>query len=141
MLLLRTERLPEGPDWQHELKLDGFRALAIKRSGRVHLRSRNDNDFSTRYPGIVKALSRMPDDTVIDGELVALDASGKPSFNAFQNYGSGGAALTFYIFDVLVLRGQDVMNEPLERRRELIEHQILPTLNEPIRYSRISSAL
>ena len=45
MLLLRTEKLPEGKEWLYELKLDGYRALAIKRGGKVHLRSRNDNDF------------------------------------------------------------------------------------------------
>jgi bifunctional non-homologous end joining protein LigD len=109
MRLLRTEKLPEGPDWQYERKLDGYRALAIKSVGRVQLRSRNDNDFSTRYSGIVKALASMPDETVVDGEVVALDESGKPSFNALQNYGSGGATLNFYLFDVLVLKGQDVI--------------------------------
>jgi ATP-dependent DNA ligase len=73
MLLLRTEKLPEGADWQYELKLDGYRALAIKTAGKVHLRSPNDNDFNVRYPGIVTALAAMPDETVIDGEIVALD--------------------------------------------------------------------
>src|SRR5437764_161679 len=63
MLLLRTEKLPEGDAWLHELKLDGYRALAIKSGGKVHLRSRNDNDFNARYSGVVKALSAMPDDT------------------------------------------------------------------------------
>ena len=56
MLLLRTERLPEGPDWLYEVKLDGYRALAVKSGGNVQLRSRNDNDFSTRYASITKAL-------------------------------------------------------------------------------------
>jgi bifunctional non-homologous end joining protein LigD len=64
MLLLRTEKLPDGADWTHELKFDGYRALAIKSGGKVQLRSRNDNDFSARYPGIVKALAPMPDETV-----------------------------------------------------------------------------
>ena len=71
MLLLRTEELPDGPVWLHELKFDGYRALAIKNGGTVKLRSRNDNDFNGRYPAIVKALSAMPDETVIDGEVVA----------------------------------------------------------------------
>ena len=115
MLLLRTEKLPEGKEWLYELKLDGYRALAIKKGGRVHLRSRNDNDFSTRYPGLVKALAPMPDDTVIDGEVVALDEAGRPSFNILQNHGSAGAPLHFFIFDLLVLGGRDVMGEPLAK--------------------------
>jgi bifunctional non-homologous end joining protein LigD len=54
MLLLRKEKLPEGREWLYEIKLDGYRALAIKSSGKLQLRSRNDNDFSMRYPSIVK---------------------------------------------------------------------------------------
>src|ERR1700682_6461825 len=116
MLLLRTEKLPEGAEWRHELKLDGYRALAIRSGGKVHLRSRNDNDFNGRYPGIVKALASMPDETVIDGEVVALDEDGRPSFNILQNHGSAGAPLHFFIFDLLILRGRDVMGEPLVKR-------------------------
>jgi DNA ligase D-like protein (predicted ligase) len=139
MLLLRTEKLPEGPEWLVELKLDGYRALAIKSAGKVELRSRNDNDFNGRYPGIVKALATMPDETVIDGEVVALDTEGRPSFNTLQNY-SAGAPLHFFIFDVLILQGKDVMGEQLVKRRELVEKHILPTLADPIRYSPILEA-
>jgi bifunctional non-homologous end joining protein LigD len=106
MLLLRAEKLPEGPDWLYELKFDGYRALAIKTGGKVKLRSRNDNDFNPRYPAIVKALAAMPDDTVIDGEVVALDGGGRPSFNLLQNYASG-ADLHYFIFDVLILKGPE----------------------------------
>src|SRR5579862_1346774 len=137
MLLLRTEKLPEGKEWSYELKLDGYRALAIKKNGKVHLRSRNDNDFNTRYPSIVKALALMPDDTVIDGEVVALDGVGRPSFNTLQNFGSAGAPLHFFIFDLLILEGRDVMSECLTKRRELIEKCVLPKLADPIRYSPI----
>ena len=77
MLLLRTESLPEGKAWLYELKFDGYRALAIKSAGELYLRSRNGNDFNVRYPGIVKGLSSLPDDTVVDGEVVALDTHGK----------------------------------------------------------------
>ena len=140
MLLLRTERLPDGPEWIHELKFDGYRALAIKSAGKVHLRSRNDNDFNGRYPGIVTALAAMPDDTVIDGEVVALDPDGKPSFYLLQNHGSQGGPLHFFIFDVLVLKGKHVMDEPLTKRRELLEKHVFPKMDEPIRFSPLLEA-
>jgi ATP-dependent DNA ligase len=113
MLLLRTDRLPGGQEWLYEIKLDGYRALAIKTSGKLQLRSRNDNDFTQRYPSIAAGLQKMPDETVIDGEIVALDEQGHPSFNMLQNYGSSKAPLIYYIFDVLVLAGQNVMDETL----------------------------
>jgi DNA ligase D-like protein (predicted ligase) len=133
MLLLRSESLPEGTEWAYELKLDGYRALGIKANGRVQLRSRNDNDFAERYAEIAKALEKMPDDTVIDGEVVALDASGRPSFNALQNYGSSKPSLLYYAFDVLMLNGQDVTREKLSTRRELLDRDVLSRLHEPIR--------
>src|SRR6185295_1597654 len=88
MLLLRTYRLPEGATWQYEIKLDGYRAIAFKFAGSVQLRSRNDKDFGGKYLAIVEALAVMPDETVIDGELVPVDPAGRLSFNALQNYGS-----------------------------------------------------
>jgi len=117
----------------------GF-ALAVKSSGKVSLRSRNDNDFNSRYPGIVKALAPMSDETVIDGEVVALDENGRPSFNALQNYGSGPSPLHFFIFDILVLDGRDVMGEQLTTRRDLIEKHVLPKLADPVRYSPVLEA-
>ena len=82
---------------------------------------RNDNDFSRRYPTIVKALTALPDETVMDGEVVALDETGKPSFNVLQNYGSSPSSIFYYAFDVLLLGGRDVMSEPLAARRALLE--------------------
>jgi bifunctional non-homologous end joining protein LigD len=98
MLLLPSQALPEDAGWMFELKLDGYRALAFKTGGKIHLRSRNNKDFSTKYPAIAKALAPMPDETVIDGEIVALDASGRPSFNALQNHGLAACQLIFYAF-------------------------------------------
>jgi DNA ligase D-like protein (predicted ligase) len=135
MLLLRTEKLLEGSEWCYEIKLDGYRAIAFKKGGKVQLRSRNDNDFSARYPSIAEALTTLPDNTVVDGEVVALDAEGKPSFNLLQNYGSAKGPLVFFLFDVLILSGRDVMTESLDVRRTLLEQQVLPKLREPIRFS------
>jgi DNA ligase D-like protein (predicted ligase) len=135
MLLLRTDSLPAGKEWLYELKLDGYRAIAFKKKGEVRLRSRNDNDFNVRYPGVVAALRHLPDDTVIDGEVVAFDEDGRPSFNTLQNFGSAAASVVYYVFDVMVLAGKDVMGEPLERRRAMLEKHVLTKLREPVRYA------
>jgi ATP-dependent DNA ligase len=136
MLLERCSTLPESDGWLIELKLDGFRTIAFKSGGRVHLRSRNNKDFNGRYIEVVKALAGMPDDTVIDGEIVALDSEGRPSFNTLQNYGSAKAPVFYYVFDLMVLAGKDVMGETLDRRRELLEKKVLPKLKEPVRHSQ-----
>jgi ATP-dependent DNA ligase len=78
MLLLRTDSLPnDGSRWEYQLKFDGHRAIAFKTSGKIHLRSRNDNDFSLRYPGVMKGLAKLPDETVIDGEVIAVGEEGR----------------------------------------------------------------
>jgi DNA ligase D-like protein (predicted ligase) len=135
MLLLRKTELPQGANWLYELKYYGFRAVAFKKGRKVQLRSRNDNDFNRRYPAVVQALAGLPDETVVDGEVVALDESGRPSFNALQNYGSTTVTLLYYVFDVMLLAGRAVMGEPLDVRRKLLQERILPKLKEPIRYS------
>jgi len=86
---------------------------------------------------VVAALSGLPDDTVIDGEVVALDASGKPAFSLLQN---GATNVHFYVFDVVVLSGQDVTGEPLMQRRDLLENHVLPGLTEPVRCSPVLEA-
>lgn len=135
MLLLKTDSLPSGEQWLYELKLDGYRAIAFKRNGTVSLRSRNNNDFNARYPAVVEALEHLPDNSVIDGEIIALDHEGRPSFNALQNFGSGAAAVVYYVFDVMVLSGQDLRREPLSKRRQLLEKKVLPKLPEPVQYA------
>jgi bifunctional non-homologous end joining protein LigD len=103
MLLLRADKLPEGDGWQYELKFDGYRALAFKTSGKIQLRSRNDNDFSLRYLPSRKPFRRSRTKRSSTVKFVALDESGKPSFNTLQNH-AGGAEVHFFVFDVLVLR-------------------------------------
>jgi bifunctional non-homologous end joining protein LigD len=135
MQLLRTEQLPDdSARWEYQLKFDGYRAVAFKAGGKLYLRSRNDNDFAGRYPAVVRGLAKMPDETVIDGELVALDDDGRPSFNALQNF-TPGTTVVYYVFDVMVLEGRDVTGESLEARRELLERTVLPVLADPVRYA------
>src|SRR5688572_25914383 len=136
MLLLKTDALSDDATrWEYQLKLDGYRAIAFKTRGELYLRSRNDKDFAVRYPAVVAGLARLPDETVIDGEVVAFDEEGKPSFSALQNYGSAPGPVVFYVFDVMVLAGKDVIAEPLERRHALLEKKVLPKLTEPVRYT------
>lgn len=127
---------------QHALRAqaDGYRAIEFKAGGRLYLRTRNDNDFSVRYPGVVAGLAALPDDTIIDGEIVAFDQESRPSFNVLQNYGSSPRRVIFYLFDLMVLRGKDVISEPLERRQLLLQKQVLPRLKEPLRYAGVLDA-
>jgi len=135
MLLLKSEALPDDPArWLYELKLDGYRAIAFKSDGRLHLRSRNDNDFTARYAAVVRGLKDLPDETVVDGEIVAFDEDGRPSFNRLQNYDASSTPIGYFVFDVLVLGGRDVTREPLAARQALLERKVLPHLAEPVRY-------
>jgi bifunctional non-homologous end joining protein LigD len=128
-------QVPAGPEWEYELKFDGYRAIGFKTHNRVHLASRNGKDFSERFPELVHALEPLPDETVIDGEIVALDGTGHPSFNQLQNYDTREYSLVFYVFDLLVLGGEDLRNEPLEVRRRLLHTRVMSGLAEPIRFS------
>ena len=128
-------RLPDrSRRWQYELKVDGYRAIAFKSGSKLHLRSRNNNDFSGPYAGVLKALAKLPNETVIDGDVVACDETSRPSLNALQNYASAETTIVYYVFDLLVLAGRDVRGEPLEARRELLERRVLTKLTEPVQY-------
>jgi bifunctional non-homologous end joining protein LigD len=127
---------PSG-DWIYEIKFDGFRAMAFKSNGDVRLFSRNEKDFSGKFSAVHDALARLDaHDAIIDGEIVALDARGRSSFQLLQRFELGQARppLFYYAFDLLWLNGKDLTHEPLVRRKLQLE-QILKNAPEVIRYS------
>lgn len=113
-----VDRLPEGDEWIYEVKLDGYRALLLKNGDRVQIRSRNDKDLTHTYPSIATAARRLrADQAVIDGEIVALDVSGRPSFQALQHRAAHpGHTIVFYAFDLLHLAGEDLTGATLQER-------------------------
>jgi bifunctional non-homologous end joining protein LigD len=134
MLCDKAEQPPEGPEWCYELKLDGYRAIGFKTDGQARLWSRNGKDFVRRFREVAKAIESLPEDTAIDGEIVALDADGKSSFALLQGSGAGAVSMVFYVFDLLMVRGRDLRLSRLEERRKRL-HQIVDRLPENIRYS------
>jgi bifunctional non-homologous end joining protein LigD len=114
-----VQALPEGDDWMYEVKLDGYRALLLKKGDRVQIRSRNDKDLTRTYPGVAAAARRLrAEQAVVDGEIVAVDRVGRPSFQALQHRGSHpDHAIVFYAFDLVHLSGEDLMDRTLDARR------------------------
>ena len=105
MLCLAVPKIPKGPEWQYELKLDGYRAIGVRSKRGAELWSRNEKDFSRRFANVTRALKSLPEDTVVDGEVVAVDEAGRPCFNLLQNFESSGQTVLFYVFDLLLLGG------------------------------------
>jgi len=127
---------PDG-DWIYEIKLDGFRAIAIKDAGEVELLSRNKKDFSQKFPEVHAALkTKSIGEAILDGEIVALDKAGRSSFQLLQAYelGQERPPIFYYVFDLLWLDGQDLKSEPLSTRKKLLA-KLLKNPPDGIRYS------
>jgi len=90
----------------------------------VRLRSRRNNSFNRHYPLIAEALGDFPEDTVVDGEVVALDGSGFPNFSLLQNYRSEASRIHFFAFDLLVHQGRDIARLPLIERRSILRSAV-----------------
>ncbi len=125
--------VPPGDDWSFEVKWDGVRALALLGTdGSIRLRSRNGVDLTARYPAIAAAGDAVPArgaPAILDGECVALDVSGRPSFDDVRR---GGAVVRFMVFDVLAWRGRDLRDEHLDQRRALLAGLDLPWLTQEV---------
>jgi DNA ligase D-like protein (predicted ligase) len=129
MECLAVPRLPNGSTWFYEIKLDGYRAIAAKSEGGLNLFSRRHNSFNRQYPLVYEALADLPDNTVIDGEVVALNESGRPDFNLLQHSRSAISRIHYFVFDLLVCEGRDLTRLPLIDRREIMRSAL--SFNSP----------
>jgi bifunctional non-homologous end joining protein LigD len=135
MNALRVRDL-RGGNWLHELKFDGYRALAFKAGKEVRLASRNQKTFNNAYPQLIDALKLLnAKEATIDGEITALDDEGKSSFQLLQSYGQAKQTpLVYYAFDLLFLDGTDLRSRPLIERRKLLA-TLLKKAPSDIRFS------
>ena len=112
-------------DATEEIKLDGYRALAVNSTSGLTLFSRNRKSLSRQFPYIVEALADLPKGTVLDGELVAIDDSGRPDFNLLQHFRAEASRIHYYIFDLLCWKDRDLTRVPLIERRALLRSVVV----------------
>ncbi|HUF16607.1 MAG TPA: DNA ligase, partial [Thermoanaerobaculia bacterium] len=111
---------PDETNWVYELKYDGFRAIAASSVGRVAVISRNGIDLADRFPTVAASVSRLRGhQAVLDGEIVAVGKDGVPRFELLQR--GQGTRTSYIVFDLLWLDGVDLREQPIEKRRELLE--------------------
>lgn len=120
-----VKEIPEGEDWLYELKYDGYRIIAYVEGNTVRLMTRNGNDYTARFHDVASSLNELANGRamVLDGELVVTDPSGKTDFQALQNYmrNPKGQNLTYIVFDLLALDGEDLRKLHLTERKEKLE--------------------
>jgi bifunctional non-homologous end joining protein LigD len=129
---------PKTGDWLYEIKFDGWRALALRGTEEAQLISRNNKDFSRKFPALRDAVLALPvRDAILDGEIVAQDPRGRSSFQLLQAYdlGQEKPPLFYYVFDLLRLDGEDLRGLPLTERRRRLEALLGSDPPEGIRYS------
>jgi bifunctional non-homologous end joining protein LigD len=135
---LPVAAVPEGPEWTYEIKLDGYRPEAVKSKGKVSVYSRRRNILNEKFGYIADALEELPDETVLDGEIVAMDEEGRSNFNLLQSFKSAELKIHYYVFDALMQKGELLTERPLDERREILA-QILPR-NDHISLSAVASS-
>jgi bifunctional non-homologous end joining protein LigD len=137
MQCARVERLPEGDDWVYEIKHDGYRAIGLVDGGSAMLYSMSGLDYSTEFAHITFALGSLgAGNLVLDGEIVALDESGRASFQELQNRKNGGRPVVYYIFDVLHRNKRDTLQLPLFERKAILD-EVARRFSDPLRLNPI----
>jgi len=125
MECLSVSKLPGGDQWIWEIKLDGYRALAVKSGTGDTLFSRRRKSLNRQFPYITEALASLPEGTVVDGELVAIDENGRPDFNLLQNFRAEASRIHYYVFDLLCWKSRDLTRLPLIERRALLKSLVV----------------
>jgi bifunctional non-homologous end joining protein LigD len=126
---------PAGQSWVHEVKYDGYRCLLVKSGDRVTAFTRKGNDWTEPFHGIARAAEAIDaTSAAVDGEVVALDEKGMPSFSKLQNAIKGGGELMFFAFDLLELDGTDLTHLPLLDRKAKLK-PLITGVGEPLLYS------
>ena len=122
MLATLAREVPKGSGWLFEVKWDGYRAIGRVAGGNATLTSRNGNDLSERFPSVAKALEKAvkTPDCVLDGEVCALDEHGRATFSAMQQ-GKPGTTYVYFVFDLLEVEGEPLIDRPLTERRKRLE--------------------
>src|SRR4029079_15138035 len=121
MLAKSVTELPQDRRaWIYEVKVDGYRCLVGKDHSAVKLWSRRGNLFNQDFPGLARACAALPADTLVDGEVIALDQQGRISFNLLQHRRSQASAIRFYAFDLLVYKGHSTINLGISERHDLL---------------------
>jgi bifunctional non-homologous end joining protein LigD len=122
-----VDEAPEGPDWLHEQKFDGYRILAV-RERTVQLLSRRFKDWTPEFPTVAQAVAELPCKRVtLDGEVAVLLPDGRTSFQGLQNaFGTPNPNLVYFVFDLLSVDGEDLMSLPLEQRKARLEKLVKP---------------
>ena len=119
MMAVPATELPHGAEWSYEVKWDGYRAQAVKNGRSVLLASRNLKDITRQFTTVADAARALDaKSAVVDGEIVVLDANGRPSFQALHHWSTDGLSIVYYAFDLLYLDGRDLLKVPLDERRE-----------------------
>ena len=122
MLTTAVDKPFSSKDWLFELKLDGYRAIAVISKGKLLLYSRNGLNMLARYVTIASALEKIKTEVILDGEIVLLDENGKPDFQKLQNYQENKQyQLVYYVFDILSVNGKSVEDRTLFERKELLK--------------------
>lgn len=136
-LAVLADEAPQGSEWLHEAKFDGYRLLAHCNGGAAAMLTRKGHDWTEKFAAIAEELGGLEKGTVIDGEAVVLDARGISSFQMLQNALSDqrGDVITYFAFDLLFWKGQDWRERPLEERRERLEEIVGGLRGERVRFS------